>query len=83
MQLTGLERDPSRQGKRSLEAAGDAAAAAFGPSRRGMRKVGVGASEGPRQNTQLPKMNSSVPKSRSHEQTVVDESFCAQQRQHD
>lgn len=56
-QLTGLQRDPSRQGKRSLEAAGDAAAAAFGPSRRGMREVGVGvgASEGPRQNTQLRK----------------------------
>lgn len=48
-----------------------------------MREVGVGASEGPRQNTQLPKMNSSVPKSRSHEQTVVDESLCAQERQHD
>lgn len=56
-QLTGLRGDPSRQGQRSLEAAGDAAAAALGPSRRGMREVGVGASEGPRPNTQqqLPK----------------------------
>ncbi|KAI3357540.1 hypothetical protein L3Q82_015954 [Scortum barcoo] len=38
--LTGSRRDPSREGKRSLEAAGDAAAAAaaLGPSRRGMRE---------------------------------------------
>lgn len=54
--FTGLRTRPSRRRKRSLEAAGDdaAAAAAFAPSRRGMREavgVGVGAAEDPRQNT--------------------------------
>ncbi|CAB1450983.1 unnamed protein product [Pleuronectes platessa] len=47
-ELTGLRRDPSRRGKRSLEAAGAGGAAAggggdagaaFAPSRRGMREV--------------------------------------------
>lgn len=76
-QLTGLRTHPSRRRKRSLEAAGDAAAAAaFAPSRRGMREaVGVGAAEDPRQHGQ--KIHSSDPKPPSHEQTVVDESLCA------
>lgn len=71
--------DPSRQGKRSLEAAGDAAAAACVPSRRGMRRGGGGGggNRGPTTKQPVPKMNSSDPKQRSHEQTVADESLCA------
>lgn len=51
-----LTADPSRQtaGKRSLEAAGDAAAA-LSPSRRGMREVGVGGIRGPTTKHSAPK----------------------------